>query len=587
MEDAPNKNNLEKEAQNYIHLGTLIQKDRSQAKKDAVELIVTSNLNILEKIKEIDKIDNESESSHARFNDTTKTDKNKTTTAIDTQFYFQTDHIKRSVIDSIRSRSKLVAPHKRSDFFEYFFLERHKIINLGLKTGLINPGFLGFSPQLNQGTIKRMADSLTKEQLPKLKPGIVKILEGAWHQLDKYEYNLISAFNRLLDEIVKTNFTFTSKKNIDYSLRFFHIENAFLFFYAKSDYISDLLHAIDKAMSVDPTLDEERKQIVVAAKCILLEGIMKPCLQDFFISISTLQARHLVGLNDLIIKDASALISKKEFDCSNIVQKEIDSYIASMVVKLEPLVKKSLGMDASIRFIPCNENEELTFEALEAITERGILNPDKNMDAGKLACIAISAYLNFFGSILTSKLLTASNKTIRVLPEKLLEYELQKLEYVSLAIKKLGSPLPYSRYKAIKTANSSPTKFEADLVSAISEIASLFRMIAFKISDHVDRLLKAQVAARESESKTIEQSPLNEILANKTPFGESVGNVASSAAITAYAISGYFYNDEILRIINTKRMVKDEIRTTMIALERLALEEEYSSIREHFGLLGY
>lgn len=587
MEEATNKNNLEKEAQNYIHLGTLIQKDRSQAKKDAVELIVTSNLNILEKIKEIDKLDNASEPVHGRFNDTIKVDKNKTSIESDTQFYVQSDHVKRSVIDSIRSRSKLIAPHKRSDFFEFFFIERHKILNLGLKSGLISPGILGFSPQLNQSTSKRLTDSLVKEQLPKLKPGITKLLESAWHQLDKYEYNLISAFNRLLDEIAKANFTFTSKKNVDYTLRFFNLENAFLFFHTKNDYINDLLHGIDKAMSVDPTLDEERKQILVASKCILMEGIMKPCLQDFMITISTLQARHALCLNDLIIKDASTLISKKEFDCTSPVQKEIDSYIASMVVNLEPLVKKSIGMDASVRFIPCNENEELTFESFEAITERGILNPDKNIDSGKLACIAVSAYLKFFGSIIDSKLLTASNKTIRILPEKLLEYELQKLEYAALAIKKLGNPLPYSRYKAIKTASSLPTKFEADLVSAISEVASLFRMIAFKISDYVDRLLKAQAASKESESKTIEQSPLNETLANKTPFGTSVGEIAASAAITAYSISGYFLNEDILKIINSKRVVKDEIRTTMRTLERLALEEEYRSIREHFGLLGY
>ena len=67
MTDKTVKENLEKNAFNYIRLGTLLRKNRSLAKKTEVEKIITSQLSIEEKIEEIERIDKSVKGSPERF----------------------------------------------------------------------------------------------------------------------------------------------------------------------------------------------------------------------------------------------------------------------------------------------------------------------------------------------------------------------------------------------------------------------------------------------------------------------------------------------------------------------------------------
>jgi hypothetical protein len=592
MTDKTVKENLEINAFNYIRLGTLLRKNRSLAKKTEVEKIITSQMTIEEKIEEIEKIDKTLISPTDRFKSLERLPSQEASASASEakrgKPYQKTEYVKHSVIASTHNRQQLLLHPAPSRFVDYVLQERLKFTEFARTSGLVDPGFLALFPKVDKSGVRKLSDSLQNVLIQKLKPVLAHVLDEGWRHLGKYEYNLIAAFSRLVEEAARANYRY-EKKDRSYFSHFSSLERAFLLFYSRPEFISDLRNAAESALSHENLTDKERRQVLASLNLFLLDTAAKPCLHDFILMLSMIMSRRAVSVGDLISKDSGILICTDEFDCSPAIQAAIDLKIADLVKKLNTLAPGNVNADSSIYYIPYDDGDELDLSPVNTLIGQDICALDKRTDAGKLMVSIIEKYMDSYGKYLDVELETFSLRTVRIMNEHALEYELGKLQYARTSLEKMGLPLTHVRFKAIKMGFESPTQFEAAAIGSITEIAVLFWLIGSKISIHMYNLYALRTLSRDDSSppaaKTV--SPLDEILVDDIADGQSMGDRGIGAARAAFAVAGAFMNPDILKIVQTRRQAKDELRQTMKLLERLALSAEYSAIREQFGLLGF
>ncbi len=586
MTEGTGKEASDKDGFEYIRLGTLLRKNRSAGKKAAVEKVVSSMLSISEKITEIDKIDGTSETVVDKSRPLAKPVKRGSQDQAKEPYYRNSEHIKQSALDSVQNRQRIKAELVRIDFLDYMMNERSSFIAFAKSTGLIHPGFLGLFPKIDKIGVARFADTLQKHMIPKIKPVIARMLDTGWQQLGKFEYNLVSAFYRLLMILEKANITITDKNDKTYSSRFAPLENAFLLFYFHPEYIPRLMGSIDDLFSVEGENEQVRKQTLGMVKMILGRDLMKPCVADFILTLGMLASRRALSFSDLFSKIVGTLVSTEEFDCTAEVQRIIDLYIDELVRKLEPLSADRDSMDPSMHFIPYNENADLDFSSISLLLEKTAGEADRKTDVLKFASHVVDGYVHVFGSLLEGKLETFSMKTVRLVPERMLAFELAKLRYARKEIEKLGFPLPYARYSAIKAGGMPPTQIEAEAASVLSDIASVFLAIGMKISNYMYPLLiqRAEDGEEDTGENPESVNPLDELLAVQGSEGQTAGGKAAEAASTAFAVSGYLLDADVMTVIQSRRRVKDEICAVLGTLERIALSDEFEKIRKKMRL---
>lgn len=589
MKEITDKDAREQEGFDYIRLGKILRKSRTPDKRSAVEKIIAANLSVAQKISEIESIDGENVNSEHSGHDSAKR-YGGTSSRKNLPFYANPEYIRQSLIDTAQNRQRIKEVIPRIRILDFFFDARRDFILFSRATGLIDTGLFAFFPKIHAPTVSKLGENLQRELLPKIRPIVKKMIIDGWRHFGKYEYNLIIAFDRLLEAIEKARLTDSLKRDKDWITRFHTLEDSFLLFHAHPDYYDKCLEAIRTYFPIDASRDQEKKKTVSIARMILGLNVMKPSLADFIVALGMVMSHRALTVRSLVAQTCNPLVSLEEWDCSEEIQREIDTYIEELVLKLEPLTADRDQMDSSMYLIPYATGGRLDLSGIPALSGKDAIEVDMKTDIGKFACTLIDRYMAAFGSILEIELETFSMGTVRLIPEHSLDLELGKLGYLRTGIEKLTAQVPFNRFKSIKNGSVSPTHIEAEVISAVSDIASQFCSIGAKISSYIYPLEKEREMSGDDSDERNEGSstnPLGELLAIPGSEGQTMGEKAGQAGSTAFAIAGFFLDANVIGMIQSKQRVREEIRLTLYMLERLSLTDEYYAIRSHFGLLGF
>ncbi len=168
------KSRIDEDAEDYITLGTLMRRQRSSEKKEAVERVVHAKLSTREKIRKIRRIDTQVMREPYRGTPPVRPKK--------------TDPPPQPPPRVPRAYPRIKKKPPVSSFFGFLFKEYRNIRDFGRRSHILFTTFLPPGIQLNRAVGMSLDSELVPvcEHLAKV---VEKALEVAWLHLKKGEYN--------------------------------------------------------------------------------------------------------------------------------------------------------------------------------------------------------------------------------------------------------------------------------------------------------------------------------------------------------------------------------------------------------------
>ena len=440
-----------------------------------------------------------------------------------------------------------------------------------------------------------------KNQLPPLSAALDVGLKEGWRFLRKEEYNLLATLKRLVVELDGLQLQAAAQGYAPPARRLFGIEIAFFTFvaYRSAPVGRSRLFGLEELLSKLSYPEKDRAEALTAGAFLLKDGGPPPCLQDFILAVNMVRARRHLSIADLLRPEGEALVSATEFDCGDEVQDAIDAHIAELLVRLDELGEEGEETLRLRAFVRRTEEGDIDFSPLSSFYESdekvkrswekdsdnvialvsGLLErflpPIEGLfattEAGRTAALrghsapAASARTPSASAGSPSASPAAKAESGPHLDNQDLEYEVSRLRTTLTRLARASASLPslsWARFLTLRAQAAQATKYEAEGVGIVIEVADSFYRIGGKLAT----LLRARevpgVPAREEGIPGLAGKPSLDDLA----FRALLSTLVSVSFLAALR----FQEPTIGATLKNERQAEDQRRSVLEEIERIA-----------------
>lgn len=590
------------------YLGKLLQKSRSDEHTQRVDDILKSDLPLEDKVRKIEKLDEQKKESALRSLKKQRLQAGETTgkptspspsSLLTDQLPVDSEGFK----ETARNRNRLKRRVEDNTFLNYVFKDAGKIKRFGKDTHVLATGVLSLKPIPNPDVRIQFTNHVQKNILPQAVHYCTSVVDVGWKHLTKRDYNLVVLFSHLLDEIQKIDFY-----NLDYKKRnlidkITSVERYYYVFHSHNEYPNLLLHALRDTAAKEPEIFADQKDPLEFVGPVLLKDYSLPSLYNFILGLNMIKTRRFLSMDDLIVKDSGSLVYMKDFDCSPKIREDMLAYLRELEHQLVSLTSRWEEIVRLQAFIPSKGPQEVDMHLLEDLYntyrkdhEGTSFQKDKEKTLDFTLEI-LGLFLTDFRRILTDEIGIEKIGKTRIFSKQFFDMEFGKLASVQTKIEKLCFTLPSfprKRFLILKQNRKGAISAEAEALQLIDEVSTILYGMGTKIAT----LLRTRSGNPE---KADDMQPLESVALQGKSFyipyenhkvqyrgllhGSSVFTAMTSICSCCFLTALYFQNNDITSILKREQKIKEKISEITSDLKRILSPEGYMMMKEKYNFI--
>ncbi len=578
MRDLVSRREIEKEADEHICLGRLLQRQRDEESKWAVDRILASDLRVPQKIERIREIDEKQDSEEIE--------------QIVRHAYLQAARRR-----SAKIRESIKVPQKSAGYLSFLFREMRQIRDFGNKTHVLQTGLFPPGVRINrelQGYLVRYLQSWAAELSSRLKLAS----DHGWLHLTPLQYNLVGTLRQLCERILSFDFVHLNYRSRNLIDKLRRIETLFLILHYHSTYLDSILRSLALVYKKQGKDEEEGKEAQNLAFRILARDATLPSLYNCLVGLNIVKHRRLLSLSDFLRPGLGEAVNGQEFECDPEVRERIEAYSRDSVDSIKKLHSRLQEVRRLNSYLDRDEQGNANDGILRSLyqTDRG--KEDRNYEADQENLLLFTlrlfqAFYRLFFPLLSGKVQIAAVGRSAVFSRSFYELELARLGGVIEKLRKGPfhfSKFPLDRYLQLKN----------NRIGAIGNESELIQLIDEGVADLVDlgkslaKVLSFDLGAAMAE----EAEPLEPAILQGKPFhlphgdrriesnpfleGKTVVEALSSAVSFCFTAGVLFQDRFVYYFLGRERRFEMELESRMKLLKNLLDPERYRELSSRY-----
>ena len=575
---------IEKEADNNITLGRLLRKERSPARAEAVERVLSADLRITQKIERIREIDDQQEDEEVE--------------QVVGRAFVQAMHRKTARIrNSIKTIPRPIA------YFPYLLRQRKRICEFAknshvLQTSLLPPG-IRINSELRTFFVRSL-QQWAAELSPQLRP----VMEHGWLHLTPVQYNLVRLLKALADKILTFDFVHLNYRDRFLIDRLKRIEILFLMLQYDPQYRDSILHSLQVVYTKQGWEEQQVREVQNLVRRILEENLTLPSLYNCLVGLNIAKFRRILTLEDLMRSGLGEMVSATEFDCSAEVRRRIEEYVdqsLESIKKVHGQLHEVRRLNSYLRYDDQGQLDVRNLRGLYGRAEKGE-KPDFDADQGNALLFSqhlFDSFLRLYLPLLNGRVRIRGAGGEEVFTRSFYEVEVSRLAGIVEKLKRGPfhfSNFPLAQYLQVKEGRIGAIGNEMELVQLIDEgiaiLADLGKSLARVLSSSLGAAASDAAATDSAASDAAEA--LSPIIFQGKPYsipwanlqieapggleGRSVAEALSDAVSVCFTAGMLFRDRFVYYILSRENRYQSELEAQMRLLRNLLKPDRYESL---------
>ena len=587
---------LNADAQIFLKMGQLLQKERSPEAQKLIEAIVNNEkMPLAEKVNRIESLD------------ATEVEKNLSDEKVSKNEI--NDLIRRKHIVTqemaVESLSKIKRRYRRATAIFYMFSEYSRIRDFGKATGFLKAKFFLPKIRFNQDTILMMSATLLTE-IPHLLSMLTFITEVGWKILNKFEYNLIVQFKRLCETVVILKYESVNYDIPNITESFSILESLFLLCHYKVEYPGIILSSMNVALKQHNKPADKVEMAHSTAKKILHQFGASPSLYNFILALNMQETRRVLGLRDLINIRQEGIINTFDYDCDESAKAAIRGHQNELMVKITNISIEKREAEKVHRFLDKflkpSEDEPMNCDFSMLSNYYEFNNPKNNLrfsrDKSNMVFFAVNFYtklLKDFSDFLIGKTQIDGIGEVQLFS---INFFYPGVNNLDCNLHKMNenyynsSDFSRQRFYEMRTLNKdiSPSPEEALMMDLIEDLSRITVEIAKKLGHLVVSHKPGDVTATAETYKPMEvnlmmrpdySNPFYNRRLKNSGFFDNLTLIETMSGLTILLLMAgvFFYDSHLYALMEDEKHIKEQYAKTRDMLEKVADPVTFEKIR--------
>ncbi len=492
---------LRTEVEHYFYYSELLQKNRTDEAGAKVAEVIKRIPNILARIHEIEKIDDEDKQKHQDFYENIDRQNKRAKTVLSIEEFEQEKILKQETV------KKKVKKLKPSGFLNFIFHERKNLKKFAVQSGMLHSSLFGFKFRLSNHFFISLED-LNKQIDFSVVESLKFLLEISWGSLSKLQYNAVYTFYNFINQFIF--FVSHIKHGSPIQELFLNVETLvpkFLEVVQDERYKNIIIEGVQLALSTH----SKHKQAIASIMDIVLRVFNmklsgKVNFYQIIISIYYVAYKKKIVLKDLVENYRVDPIPEEIYLCDKKIAQKIESRIDKINSEIESAEKQLYIVKSVIPTLHIGElskSQDFTEVAIKVAKASGRLDRHKTDESAIIKYfeddmlfsiqLLITGFLNLYTEILNGKIkvkVENSAKEVRIFENNVFKDLIDELktQYKEIAdFRSLNTHISitfqiYERY--IKNRHLDIEKDEK-ACSLIFTTARIFYKIVYEINKHM------------------------------------------------------------------------------------------------------
>lgn len=565
---------IDREADEHISLGRLLQRQRDEESKRAVDRILASDLRIPQKIERIREIDEKQNSEEIE--------------QIVRRAYWQAARRR-----SAKIRQSIKVPQKSAGYLAFLFREMRRIRDFGNKTHVLETGFFPPGVRITRGLQGFLVRSL-QHWAVELSSRLKLVNDHGWLHLTPLQYNLVRTLKQLCERILAFDFVHLNYRSRDLIDKLKRIETLFLILHYRSNYLNSILSSLALVYKKQGEDEEEGIEAQNLAFKILARDAALPSLYNCLVGLNIVRHRRLLSLSDLMRPGLGETVNGREFECDPEVRERIETYSRDSVESIKKLHSQLQEVRRLNSYLDLDGQGNTSDAILRRLYRADKGKEDRNYEADKQNLLLFilrlfQAFYRLYFPLLSGKIQIASVGRSAIFSRSFYELELARLGGMIEKLRKGPfhfSKFPLDRYLQLKNNRIGAIGNESEFVQLIDEgvadLVDLGKSLAKVLS--LD-LGPAMAGEDEPLEPTILQGkpfrlPHGQRKIEKSPFleGKTVVEALSSAVSFCFTAGVLFQDRFVYFFLGKERRFEMELASRMELLKNLLDPEKYQEL---------
>lgn len=609
-ENITDENNLDKEGELYLELGRLLTIKRSKENNEIIKNIISSKLDLDEKIKKINELDSAANKGSGLHLLRKKREKKKGKKEVKNNLdIFNSEEVSYKLLDrgyftpltNKEKRKYLKSYIKEISFFNFFFQEFKQITRFAQRTHVIEYKY--FLPGIKMSrNIENYFQKIIQKNADQLIHYLKQIEAEGWEVLTKFEYNLIMELKKLCEKILLINMESSRAGDVGILNKLRRLENGFFVCHFQKSYPEKIIDAINHYLKYKYENSNTITTINNLVKDLLYPKQNGSSLHAIIVGLNIVANKKMVILDDLINRETKGIINNCFYECPGKSQITIDHLIVEKVKRLKLLLKQKREIDNIKKYLKYDMDNKFSFaildkfytlskelEPLEPLTDE---NNIINFITPFCECFLIS-----FEEFMSGKIQLITGKKVKIFSPDYFKNQLIELEHLMNKFNKLKPTLTHinlTRERLLAMINSLlnnqvvKSKAEIEAVMQIKDLSNILKNIGRSFANIYQKSFNNKTQTKEIELLDIKKNIINipyndiKIVSKNILNNETVKNAFHIIISVCYTAAIFLHNQELSSRLNFESKVKMEIKKIMESLERLADPLEFDRIKEEY-----
>jgi len=559
-----------RQAEDYIALGRLLSKKRSEQLAEAVNHIVASDLSLRDKISAINEID-----TGAKLGLDNEPEGAAEPGQISKPLRYRLSELLLI----------LKKPYSRVPYLSYLLGDYRRILAFGRSTGIFDPVFFLPDVKVNQILSEFLSHTL-KPWAAELSEFLDLALEDSWHYLRKIEYNLLVVLKQLCDKILSASFTFFDYRDKNLLNKVKSLEVLFLVFHYRKHYRELLQASLEQITKKDMRLSDRYEDTKELVSRILDQSSGPPSLYNFLLGLNMLKYRRFFSIDSIICTDIGELINTVQFACTPEIKEKISSLIIEGRKRLVALREEQEKIKKLDAFVETDDSGETSFAALETFYDqecsaiKGHSFASDKVDVMRLLPRFLAIVDQIFSPLLNGQVQIEKVDSVSLFSNDFFQLDFLRIRRVAERIRGLASTLesfPLEKFRNLQHSSKGITNVEAEIMKQVNGGMD----ITDEIAEKLEFILAGGPKNEKEAAAALDPSILrgkrfaipyaNKRLLSKSNLnGKSVVEALSYTVSILYTMAAFLHYRPVYLLLEQRQQVDRDLRSEMEILIRLA-----------------
>ncbi len=403
---------LKTEVEHYFYYSELLQKKRTEGARKKVSDVIKRIPNIIARINEIEKIDEEDRAKNPDFYKQGGEIEKWTKPAISFEQYKEEKALKAP------AEKKKPKRLKASGFFNFIFNERKNLKRFTINSQMLHSSFFGFIFKLSNHFFVSVEDLNRQIDFPVLE-SLRFLLEIGWSTLSKEKYNTLYAFYNFINSFI--NFVSIVKRSTPVNDMLTILENVlphYLQIIQDDKYKDLIVESIQFTLSANPKHKQVIAQVIdIVMRIFSFKPSGKVNFYQVFLAVYYLAYKKKITLDDLFERYLVDKIPDKIFVCDDKIARKIENRIDKIESEIESVEKELFvvkSVDPVLSLEDFSNSEDFSKTVLAIMKASGRLDKYKGDEINVLDYLnddllysmqlIITGFLNLYDNILNGSI---------------------------------------------------------------------------------------------------------------------------------------------------------------------------------------